>query len=147
MEYHEATSVIFKHAGFTTGVSDQPGPSLVDELWKLRQGSESMDLSLLIDEIVQCFEVVNHQMNGTLPSESIARETLIPRRLVAAITTMIIVCLETAFELQRQSKDSRLSNTLQTNAWKLVCAWDAILAGDIDDISNHIRLEQIARQI
>ena len=57
---------------------------------------------------------------------------------------MMFQCLD--FAAVKQNSQSDREQLLEL-AWKINCAWDAILAGDIDDLHEHVELEGRARGI
>ena len=80
---------------------------------------------------VDALQRLNVEMNGAVPSEVVrGDEPLIPARLVYAVA-----------EVARMLRDHDLAD----HAWAIDTAWLAVLAGDIDDVAEHLALERRGR--
>jgi hypothetical protein len=55
--------------------------------------------------------------------------------------------LTTALALVLTQKSASVRESLGSFAWRVACAWEAMLAGDIDDIAEHVANETLARGI
>jgi hypothetical protein len=75
-------------------------------------------------------------LNGATPSEQLKGEDSIPIVLVYAVTEAL------RFLRERAPGD----NSVRRLAWRSETAWSAVLAGDIDDIEEHIQQEEAARE-
>jgi hypothetical protein len=73
---------------------------------------------------------LNAEMNGSDPSEGFGDEDALPRSLVYAVA-----------EVRRMLRDERHDE----DAWAVDTDWLAVLAGDVDDIAEHVELERAAR--
>lgn len=109
-------------------------PSLAEVLWR----RESFEKS--IDDVFRVLQILNLEMNGTLPSRTIDGEQCFPRKLIYAITEIIALLRKTA----GKSQGDLTRNELNKAAWRVETAWSAILAGDIDDLLAHVAEEEAA---
>ena len=74
---------------------------------------------------------LNREMNGPQPSEALTGEDdVVPREVAYAIV-----------EVARMLRDA----DRVVEAWAVDTAWAAILAGDIDDLAEHVEAEHAAR--
>jgi len=133
------------------------GTSIVDRLaWHAELSSRPVDavcaplVSVLITEcvanqrreslsdLVQTLDRLNRQLNGETPSEQTSGAESIPRRLVYALA-----------EISRLLHDAATASggrsDLREASWQIDQAWSAILAGDIDDLGQHLTDEAFAR--
>jgi hypothetical protein len=72
----------------------------------------------------------NRDVNGPGPSSSIRGSDIVPRDVAYAVA-----------EIARMLRDSGADRS----AWRVETAWLAVLAGDIDDIHEHLAEEEAAR--
>jgi hypothetical protein len=86
---------------------------------------------------------LNHELNGEIPSESTDSATEISRDLVYAIAEVIRLLRDAADKPPGQS-DAR---SFERAAWLIETTWAAALAGDIDDLPQHVNREHAARQL
>jgi hypothetical protein len=86
---------------------------------------------------------LNHELNGETPSESADFATEIPRDPVYALAVVI--------RLLRDANDKSPgfseAGSFADAAGLVETAWAAVLAGDIDDLPQHVSQEQAARQL
>jgi hypothetical protein len=87
-------------------------------------------LGVALDDLLDVMQSLNVEINGETPSESVlVASGDIPRAAAYAVS-------EVATRLRaRQQPDA---------AWVADLAWNAILAGDIDDIRLHVQQERDA---
>lgn len=85
------------------------------------------EVATAIADVFDTLAVLNHELNGPTPSENTDPVVLLPRQLVYAMTEIIQMLRECCAE---------------GAARRIETAWQAILAGGIDDISEHVRLEE-----
>ena len=64
------------------------------------------------------------------------------RQLVYAISGIVALCLTKVLERETHSE---LSRDLLNLAWEVNCAWDAVVAGDIGDLKEHVKSESEVR--
>lgn len=94
--------------------------------------AEAERLDDALDDLLSILTQLNRELNGPVPSETTEGADQIPLQLVYAITEIIRMLRD----------DPRTNNT----AWTVETAWSAVLAGDIDDLHEHLRYECAARR-
>jgi hypothetical protein len=138
MNAQEAIDRLRRHAGLAEPDMQSP-PDLALMLWRAKKGDALGDLETCVSEIIQCLDILNLQLNpqveGSGPTESM------PRLLVYAISQICADCLEGAL----RSRDQAIKVRLLAAAWTVQCAWNAVSAGDIEDIAAHVKLERETR--
>jgi hypothetical protein len=85
------------------------------------------EVETAVADVFDTLTLLNHELNGPTPSENTDPVMLLPRQLVYAMAEII--------EMLRECRAEGAARRVGT-------AWMAILAGDIDDISEHVRLEE-----
>jgi hypothetical protein len=80
---------------------------------------------------LRTFDALNHELNGLPPSTSAARDDAVPRSVAYAVAEIA--------RMLRASGD-------EDGAWQVDTAWTAVLAGDIEDIPEHVRAERRGRR-
>jgi len=100
------------------------------------QGDATGDLKELTREILIELQALNLVLNGKPAGASLTRQLLY---VVNGLTTL---CLDFAVS---DSGDDRSREEMLVLAWTITTAWDAVLAGDIADICEHVELEAAAR--
>jgi len=98
-------------------------------------------LSTSLNDLLDTLEQLNLEVNGNDPTDIESGQSSFPRQLVYAVHELIC-------ELRRAPrKDSQSQSREERNAaaWTLEIAWTAILAGDIENIRQHIQQEEWAR--
>jgi hypothetical protein len=78
--------------------------------------------------------VLNLELNGVRPSDGLVDEEGIPRSLAYAISE-VIGMLRGCAERREGGEERRI---LERFAWRAETAWSAVLAGDIDDLHQHL---------
>jgi hypothetical protein len=112
-------------------------PSLVDVLHN--RPTDRDDVATSVREVILALQDLNLALNGSIPSKSTLRDHDMPRAAVAAIASIAAALSHEA------TKDSvGLATMFTRELWRITCAWDGVLAGDIDDIVEHVRLEELA---
>jgi hypothetical protein len=135
-EIDQITEELKIHAAGTKAATDFT--NLSDYYWMLQQGKTKDRES----EIWQAIEKLFSRLNQELNKESAQGE--VRRSLAYAINQMIGLCLDYAATEKNEANNRRRALTL---GWQISAGWDAVLAGDIDDISEHVELEGSAREI
>lgn len=126
---------------------DFEGTSLSNYLWALTQGQIEGDWEKEIEVILNCLQAANLALNGPVPSgHAQAKQRQIPDDLICAITSLCWECLETELELERKGETAtKLAWIPKKALWQILCGWMAVLDGDIDDIKEHVQLEQTVK--
>ena len=126
------------HAGYEKPIP-KSFPSLSDCTWPPNGLQDYLDHA--VGDIVDTLSVVNHQMNGAVPSETAIADANISRLLVGAISEiqrMLRAFRESCTTSEAQQSALRYEFIVET-------AWGAVLDGDIDDLKQHIAGELAAR--
>jgi hypothetical protein len=89
-------------------------------------------LAEAVEDVLRTLERLNYELNGPVPSQGLDHTEQLPRRLAYALA-----------EIMRWVGDSSGNKTA---ASKVEIAWNAVLAGDIDDLREHVQLELAARR-
>ena len=149
MQYEQAYSTLRWHVGFNDSLAISGKKSFIDCVQAMEKDQRDIGLDESTDEIIACLESVNLYINGPTPSESIEKPQLqLPRRLVAAISELEMLCLNTLLRMeQRKGDHESISVKLRRALWRIVCAWSAVLDGDIDNIVEHVQLEFSLRSL
>jgi hypothetical protein len=125
------------------GLDDISMPVSVPKTHSLAQCTsvQTIDVARLrasVDDVVDVLSRINHEINGSVPSEASEGDTNLPRTLVYAITE-ILDLLNKSSRFQNKTEDKQLVNHLKRT---IEIGWSAVLAGDIDDIKGHIAMEE-----
>ena len=116
------------HAGLITGDAFAGSASLDELLFAREPGSA--EFGAAIDDVLRTLQSLNVELNGEVPSSSISMTPAdVPRGVAYSVSEIT----------------SRLRAKGQTDAASAVdVAWNAVLAGDIDDVVAHVREERDA---
>jgi hypothetical protein len=123
----DTTSRLLWHAGITTA-PEQAGSSIAD---CTGAAGTSGGLDEALGDLLVTLAQLNRELNGPVPSETANAAHDIPRRVAYAIA-----------EISRMLRED--PGTTE-HAWAVDTAWNAVLAGDIDNLDEHIRHERAAR--
>jgi len=93
-------------------------------------------LKAIWSDVLPELELLNSQLNGTVSAESIHRS------VAYVISGFIAGCCDIA--MSDDCPDVSRRSFLEFG-WKLSVAWEAILAGDIEEIGVHVSAEEWAR--
>jgi hypothetical protein len=140
MTPQDAINRLREHSGLSVTAPQLTNSSLIDRLQAIQRGGQNIALGESVTDVIECLECVN-QLNQ---SASASRDQTISGEIVYAISGMVTLALEVSIELQRIGKDC---NNVLHAIWKISCAWDAVLAGDIEDIHTHLYHEGKAKNI
>jgi hypothetical protein len=146
MDYSHALERLRSHANMS-GTSLPESESFLFALWQAERQSRIPELSSLFGDILICLETVNHSLNTEHPSDTISgKAEALPRSLVADISAILSAGWSYYW---RWSSSQQFTEAFRTEfaamLVQLGIAWDAVLAGDIDDIRDHVQTEFIAR--
>ena len=95
-------------------------------------------LQTAVADFIDAPAELNLALNGPQPSESLTRSALIPCDVVYAFAEVI--------RLRRDVAGRGAEATAASDAaWSIETGWRAVLAGDIDDILEHVTEEKQAR--
>lgn len=147
MQFEQAISILQWHVGFDDSSAIGEKKSFIDCVQAIEKDQSYIDLDEPTDEIINCLESINLYINGSIPSESIQKpQQQLPRRLVATLAELEMLCLDTFLSIEQRNGGNVLQSvTLKKVLWRIKCAWGAVLDGDIDNIREHVELEENAR--
>jgi uncharacterized alpha-E superfamily protein len=126
------------HAGLEEGPTDEV-PSIASSTWPRGRLSENLEPALL-----DCFRTLsslNRELNGEVASSAVAHSGDLPRSLVYAVSEIVRLLRE----CQEEAGNQRDARWFARSAWRVETAWSAVLAGDIDDILEHLENEEAMR--
>ena len=135
MKQSAATLALRYHAGLDQQASART-PSLADLLWRKEPPEEALD------DVLRILEALNLEANGAVPSESATHEQCFPRALIYAVTEVIWLLREAA----NQAGNATATRDLNKAARRIELAWSAVLAGDIDNLTEHIAEEDASQE-
>ena len=131
---NEIVSHLRRHTEGSSGADDPT--ILADYAWMLKHGSLMTDVEPIWTDIVNQFEQLNVEMR------QLSSDDNLPRNVVYAISGLLNHCFSTSL---LKKIDPNVRQQFLELGWKIACGWDAVLAGDIDNITEHVELEQYCR--
>lgn len=147
MDYAHAFERLRNHANIPDFGADLPeSTSFLHLLSRAGRSKEPLDFTAAYDDMVQYFVTLNRALNTATPSEHIEGKAPYVDRNLAYCIALI---MSEGFALySRWVLDGLFSAAYLSDLQKaLLCigfAWNAVLAGDIDDIHEHIQNEFFA---
>jgi hypothetical protein len=144
MNYEQALLRLSHHANLTEA-EGEGWSSFVGLLFEAKIAGVVPDLREPTDDLISCLDVVNRHVNGETPSASVGtdRERRIDRRLTYAVAAVITSGVEHFLWLVNDSAtDTSSALSMGKDLWRVSCAWEAVLAGDIDSLPEHVELEE-----
>lgn len=118
------------------GSRDASGPGLADVIWRSRHEAETLDLQAIWHDLVQLLQ--------ELRSEALVwQETGVPIAFSYAVAE--VASRAASLGLSAPDSDDRGQGILL--CWRLSTGWEALMAGDVDDIAEHVRNEEWALQL
>ena len=122
------------HAGLHR-IDAGDAPSIASSTWP--RGHMSKAFNQAVEDCLTTLVTLNRELNheGSSPVAEV------PRKLVYAMTEISWIIRECSEKAREETEASLFSRA----AWRLETAWSAVIAGDIEDILNHVRLEEAAR--
>lgn len=123
------------HAGLDeTGKTDGLS-SIASNTWP--KGRLTPNFQKAVTDCLDTLVILNREINGDVPSSSSVWAKDLPRSLVYAMTEITRMIRNS----QEQAQDQNDANALSRAVKQLETAWSAVLAGDIDNILEHIAQE------
>lgn len=137
----EALYRLKRHSGIVPTDTDDAN-FFAEWLWVVRQGATLNNAAAIWNDLLDCFDSLNQQFNGDFdPEASMSTCTQIPRETVYAVSGILNSCIVVQLNPDSSAHPPWLVSELKVLAWKIGCAWDSVLAGDIDDIRTHVNTE------
>jgi len=97
-----------------------------------------MNLADAVADFVKELSRLNVELNGEAPSETVDPAP-------AMIGTNLAYVVAEVARMLRESAETTGSAVAREAAWRVETAWLAVLAGDIDDVEQHVAAEAAAR--
>ena len=131
-----------RHSGIVTAPNHSPR-WLADQLREAKDSVDWTDIEPAIDEILGCLASLNKslRLEHQLPGATISLE------LAYTVSGIQSLCCKYVILFRRATGNEKVADHMAFSAWKIACAWDAILAGDIDNLEEHLRLEAMAGRL
>ena len=82
---------------------------------------------------------LNHELNGPVPSEAVGADPDLP------LSTSVAYSVAVVADMLRNYGEKQRDPAALRGAWLVETAWLAVLAGDIDDIAEHLADEERMR--
>jgi hypothetical protein len=129
MSFHagiRTTGRLSRHAGLDVARAGE-GPWIVD---CVAHAARVEDLDEAVADVITTLAQLNLELNGAVPSATVPGADSASRQVAYAVA-----------EITRMLRDDS-----PEDAWAVEMAWSGALAGDIDDIEQHVADERAARQ-
>jgi hypothetical protein len=98
-------------------------------------------VSEAVADVVAALGQLNRELNGLVPSETLGGSAEIPRDAAYAVAELIRMLRDAA----QSSSATQARHDRADAAWSIETAWLAVLAGDIDDLHQHVAAERAMR--
>lgn len=150
MNFETARNKLSNHANLTFDLVNPPDEeSLLFVLFNANKLKIApTELLSIRQEIIECLEIINIKWNGAIPSNTSDGDKEIERYLVNALSQIIHSCWEYFREWQENRLfEQEVLHQLSFTTWSISCAWNAVLAGDIDSIAQEVEFERMTRQV
>ena len=139
MNYQQAINRLINHANISEKTDLSEDESLVYHLWTSTRLRRRPIIAPLRRDILHCLQTINIQINGHKPSKTMMPTRSIDEELVVIISDIIHSCINfCVIWTKKELFDEQTRWELQLTTWMISFAWNAILAGDIDDIEQEI---------
>jgi hypothetical protein len=138
MTSEETVKLLRWHAGLESG-GGRSGRSIAACTWP--RGKASQELENAVADCLGALALLNVELNGSTPSSTAVRIAVLPGNLVYAMAEISRMLRDG----QTQASDLEQKSRLSVAASKIETAWLAVLAGDIDDIQEHVAHEESAK--
>lgn len=133
-----------QHAGLPTAGDAIPKDTLAEFIFQTQRGRSAPSLDSITADIIDCLDQLNRQMKQE-GAGAHAHGTMIDRQVVYAVSGIVWACLDKALKLRRTDATSTTASDLLSVAWRVQCAWDALVAGDVESLQSHVVSELEAR--
>ena len=136
----EVSNRLREHSGLPVAAPQLGSSAFIDVVQAIRNGESGTCLGEAVADVIDCLEQLNHYNQGSPEG----RGEILNIDVVYAISGMTLLAIEVSIALCKTGKScSRLLSAF----WRIACAWDALLAGDIEDIHQHVDQEAAARNV
>lgn len=117
-------------------------------LWQAARQRHQPELGSVFDDVLSCFDTINLALNTQRPSETLqGKAEVLPRSLVADVSSILS---DGWSYYRRWASSGQFTPQFQAEFAAMLVqigiAWDAVLAGDINDIRKHVQTEYSVRE-
>jgi hypothetical protein len=144
VNYEQALRRLSHHANLTEA-GGEGWSSFVGLLFEAKTAGVVPNLREPTEDLISCLDVVNRHVNGERPSASVGadKKRRIDRRLTYAVAAVITSGVEyLLWSVEDSATDTSSALAMGKELWRVSCAWEAVLAGDIDSLPEHVELER-----
>ena len=127
MAEYSTTERLRRHAGLVEP-DEAFGPTVSAATWG---PTSPQELEAAVSDLVDALDALNHELNGAEPSAAVSGKA----------NTVSTDAAYAVAEVARMLRDAGA----EEEAWAVDTGWLAVLAGDIDDVRQHIAGEAAAR--
>lgn len=125
------------HAGLADEPPSAAGPSVSSCIdWA---GKVDQHIQAAAADFLEALSAFNFELNGPRPSDSTTGSDSVPRDVAYAVAEVVRI-------LRGVAGTGTGPEAATEAAWTIETGWRAILAGDIDDIRQHVAEERRARK-
>ncbi len=129
----EANAAIARLIQHGAGSAEATGDGFADIVWQFEHGSSALALGAAWSSIADALQ-------------TLSLITLNPvDQLRVAYAIAEVISSGSRRTLTGVAEDARVE--FESFVWRVACAWEAFLAGDIDDLVEHVRLEARAADV
>jgi hypothetical protein len=93
-----------------------------------------------VADFIATLGTLNRELNGEIPSESTSSDDVVPTDVAYAVAEVTRMLRDYA---DAETSSARAPGLKE--AWLIETAWLAVLAGDIDDLQQHLNEEEATR--
>lgn len=124
----DPVSALQEHAA---GTPDATGVGFADRVWRCRQHDEPLVLEPVWESLVSCFQALTAESRTW-------SESGVPLAVAYPVSEVIAAGLALGVEH---------GAAVNAFVWRVATAWEAVLAGDVEDVVAHVRDEALARGV
>lgn len=125
-----------------------PDGSLCYLLYKSKRDRRQADFGIAFQDVLVCLAELNKVWNGPIPSKTAneMKDANLDRWIIYSISSILSDAAGYALlcALDKESTESEVRVAVELT-FALGCAWESVLAGDIDDLRETVRLELEAK--
>jgi hypothetical protein len=140
MHPEEIANRLKEHSGLSVPAPELEGSTFADKVRAVERGEQPSGLEEAVMDVIECLQRLN-QSNQNAPK---ARGDILSVQVVYAISGMTLLAFQVARKLCKTEKSC--TEVLKAG-WQIACAWDAVVAGDIEDLHEHLRYEAAGRNL
>ena len=139
LDWHTALRRLQNHANLPGHGPEEE--SFVFALFTTDRKAASPSQAALTEDVLRCLAILNSAMNA---SKSVPADSL--QSAAYSVAAILSSTLEYARRWRDQGRfDVSVLSDLGMFAWRIAFAWEQVLAGDIEDLTENLALEEAAR--